>query len=166
MHFELEIAGRTRKVVVTRTGAAFAVEVDGRTRQVEAAAIGAHTLSLLVDDAFPHDVVIAADRPGHLTVTVDGTAVPVVINGRRRIRHDDAGGSGTGAQKLVAPMPGKVLRVLIRPGDVVEARQPLVVVEAMKMENELRAARAGTVSEVHAREGQSVDAGTLLVTIL
>jgi biotin carboxyl carrier protein len=165
MHFELEVAGRTRKVIVTRTGAAFDVEVDGRTRRVEAAAIGAHTLSLLVDEVFPHDVLITAERPGHLVVTVDGTAVPVVINGRRRTHHDDGGG-GTGAQKLLAPMPGKVVRVLVKPGDLVEARQPVVVVEAMKMENELRATRAGTVSEVHAREGQSVDAGTLLATIL
>ncbi len=63
-------------------------------------------------------------------------------------------------------MPGKVIRLLVKPGDRVDARQPVVVVEAMKMENELRAARGGTVSEVHAREGQLVDAGALLVTIL
>jgi biotin carboxyl carrier protein len=62
-------------------------------------------------------------------------------------------------------MPGKIVRVLVDPGDVVAARQPLVVVEAMKMENELRAVRAGKVAEMHAREGQSVDAGALLVVI-
>jgi biotin carboxyl carrier protein len=53
----------------------------------------------------------------------------------------------------------------VKPGDAVTARQPLVVVEAMKMENELRAARDGTIVEVHAREGQLVDAGALLVMI-
>jgi biotin carboxyl carrier protein len=55
--------------------------------------------------------------------------------------------------------------VLVAPGDRVTARQPLVVVEAMKMENELRAGRDGTVSEIHAREGVSVDAGALLIVI-
>jgi len=62
-------------------------------------------------------------------------------------------------------MPGKLVRVLVRPGDTVVARQPVVVVEAMKMENELRATRAGTVADVHAREGQSVEAGALLLVI-
>jgi biotin carboxyl carrier protein len=62
-------------------------------------------------------------------------------------------------------MPGKVVRVLVATGDTVRARQPVVVVEAMKMENELRASRGGTVAEVHARQGMSVDAGALLVVI-
>jgi len=62
-------------------------------------------------------------------------------------------------------MPGKIVRVLIHTGQAVVVRQPLVVVEAMKMENELRAGREGTVAEIHAREGESVDAGALLVVI-
>ncbi len=62
-------------------------------------------------------------------------------------------------------MPGKIVRVLVKPGDRVRARQAVVVIEAMKMENELRAARDGTVAEVPAIEAMSVDAGTLLVVI-
>jgi biotin carboxyl carrier protein len=62
-------------------------------------------------------------------------------------------------------MPGKVVRVLVKPGDAVTARQGLVVVEAMKMENELRAARDGRVRDVAVKEGQSVDAGTVLLTV-
>ena len=68
-------------------------------------------------------------------------------------------------QRLAASMPGKVVRVLVKTGDVVHARQPLVVVEAMKMENEMRASRDGKVAEVHAREGHSVEAGALLLVI-
>jgi glutaconyl-CoA/methylmalonyl-CoA decarboxylase subunit gamma len=100
-----------------------------------------------------------------MTVSVNGIAVPVAVNGRRGRRTDEAADAGSGPQQLTAPMPGKVLRVLVKPGDVVDARQPLVVIEAMKMENELRAGRGGTISEVHAREGRSVDAGALLLTI-
>ena len=62
-------------------------------------------------------------------------------------------------------MPGKVVRVLVHPGDRVLARQPLVVVEAMKMENELRAARDGQVAKVHVEEGASVEAGALLIEL-
>jgi biotin carboxyl carrier protein len=76
-----------------------------------------------------------------------------------------AGGAASGPQRVTAPMPGKVVRVLVKPGDAVAARQPVVVVEAMKMENELRAGREGTVSDVQVREGMSVDAGALLLVI-
>ena len=62
-------------------------------------------------------------------------------------------------------MPGKIVRVLVKTGDAVTARQPVVVVEAMKMENELRASRDGTVAEIQVSEGMSVDAGALLLVI-
>jgi len=62
-------------------------------------------------------------------------------------------------------MPGRVVRVLVAPGDAVEARQAVVVVEAMKMENELRAPRAGIVAEVRVAEGASVEANTVLVVL-
>jgi biotin carboxyl carrier protein len=70
-----------------------------------------------------------------------------------------------GEQRVVAPMPGKVIKVLVRPGDTVVPRQGLVVVEAMKMENELTAQKAGTVTEVAVTEGSSVEAGRLLVVV-
>jgi len=79
-------------------------------------------------------------------------------------RHG-AGTPGDGPQRLLAPMPGKVVRVLVKPGDHVVGRQGVVVVEAMKMENELRAGRSGVVREVLVVEGASVDAGMPLVVI-
>jgi biotin carboxyl carrier protein len=62
-------------------------------------------------------------------------------------------------------MPGRVVKVLVKSGDTVAARQPLVIVEAMKMENELRAPRAGTVADVRVSEGQSVEANAVLVVL-
>jgi biotin carboxyl carrier protein len=177
VQYEVEIGGRRRQVVVTRAGDGFAVSVDGRTRQVDAARIDALTLSLVLDSVWPdqtpgtsrpgHEVSIAADPvSGQLTVHVGSTPVAVTLNGRRRWgRKDEGAGPGSGPQRLVAPMPGKVVRVLVKAGDLVTARQPVVVVEAMKMENELRASREGTVTEIHVREGMSVDAGALLLVI-
>ena len=169
MQYEIEIGGRLRQVVVTRTGDTFAVSVDGRTHRVDAARIDGHSLSLLVDNGCPqsHEVSIVAD-PGSGQHVVHVGAVPatVTLNGRRRWgRKEERGVAGSGPQRLVAPMPGKVVRVLVKAGDRVNARQPVVVVEAMKMENELRASREGTIAEVHAREGMSVDAGALLIVI-
>jgi biotin carboxyl carrier protein len=168
MQYEVEIAGRLLHVAVTRAGDGFAVTVDGRTRQVDAVRIDAHTLSLLVDTVWSTEVSIAADpASGQLGVHVGATPVTVTLNGRRRWgRKDEGAGTASGGpQRLVAPMPGKVVRVLVKKGDAVAARQPVVVVEAMKMENELRASRVGTVAEIHASEGMSVDAGALLLVI-
>ena len=169
MQYEVEVGGRRRQVVVTRTGDAFAVSVDGHTRHVDAARIDGHSLSLLVDTPCPksYEVSFVADpASGQHIVHVGAIPVGVTLNGRRRWgRKDEGGGAGSGPQRLVAPMPGKVVRVLVQAGAPVSARQPVVVVEAMKMENELRASREGTVAEVHVREGMSVDAGALLIVI-
>jgi len=177
VHYELEVGGRMRRIALTRTGGDFAVEidgVDGRARQVQATRIDAQRWSLIVSvpgkndtpQRVSYDVTIVSDSSGALTVHVGSTPVSVAVNGRRRWgRKEDGSGAGTGPQRLAAPMPGKVVRVLVATGEAVRARQPLVVVEAMKMENELRAGRDGTVTEIHAREGVSVDAGALLIVI-
>ena len=114
-----------------------------------------------------YEITIAPDpASSQLAVHVGASRVLVGVNGRRRFgRKDEGTRAATGPQQVVAPMPGKIVRVLVQSGEAVRARQPLVVVEAMKMENELRAARDGTVAEVHAQEGQSVDAGALLVLL-
>ena len=70
-----------------------------------------------------------------------------------------------GEQRVLAPMPGRIVRVLVAPGDEVVARQGLIVIEAMKMENELASPKAGRVKEVSVTEGTSVEAGRLLVIV-
>ena len=123
-----------------------------------------------------YEVTLAPDpASAQLVVNVAGPAVSferrttrvlVTLNGRRSRRMGSEGAQpGSGPQRIVSPMAGKIVRVLVKSGEAVRARQPLVVVEAMKMENELRALRDGTVAEIHAREGTSVDAGVLLVVV-
>lgn len=173
MRYELEVNGRIRQVLVNRVEDLFEVTVDGRSWRVRAERIDAYTLSLDLSrgstDA-PHprrvrDVIVAPDpAPGVSIIHIDGAAVPVVLNGRRRAGSDDRH-KPVGPQRVVAPMPGKIVRVVVKPGEAVCARQPLVVVEAMKMENELRATRDGIVAELHAAEGMSVESGALLVLI-
>ena len=138
----------------------------------------AHRLSLLIaafepastrkTNGAPASVEVALTpngAPGQLAVHVGTDTVQAGVNGRRWRRRDEHAGHAAGPQRVVAPMPGKVVRVLVGVGQPVSARQPLVVVEAMKMENELRAAAAGVVSQIAVAEGQSVEAGGLLVVI-
>ena len=166
MQYEVEVDGRVRQVAVHRTGGTFDVIVDGRSWRVDAAHVGTDGMSIVVEPGgASYDVGFANDTAtGLLYVRIGTTQIPVALNGRRR-RHDDGGHAGAGPQRLVAPMPGKIVRVNVAPGEAVRARQTIVVIEAMKMENELRAGRDGIVAELHAREGASVDAGALLVVI-
>ena len=169
MHVELDINGRRRRVDVSGSGERLTVTVDGQAFLVDARQVTLDGLSLVIEDIDGGrrsiDTTVTAERDGGYAVALDGqtlTARPVSRFGRR---GGDAGASGGGPQQVTAPMPGKVVRVLVAPGDTVVPKQGLVVVEAMKMENELRATRAGTVKTVRAVEGQSVEAGALLVTV-
>ena len=168
MRYEIEVGGRLRQVAVERAGDGFAVELDGRTCRVDASRVDAHTLSLILDNEVDSrtgsEVTIVPGRSaGQFTIQIGALPIAVTVNGRRRVGASNP--AAAGPQRIAAPMPGKIVRVLVRPGDAVTARQPLVVVEAMKMENELRASRDGTVAEVHVREGLSVEAGAPLIVI-
>ena len=101
---------------------------------------------------------------GEVLVGLEGRTISVTLNGRRSA-HAEAGAHGHGQVSIAAPMPGRVVRVLVEPGDEVAARQGVIVVEAMKMENELRAPRAGRVKEVSVVPGMSVEAGRILAVI-
>ena len=169
MRYEIEVGGRLRQVAVERAGDGFAVELDGRTWRIDASRVDAHTLSLILDNEVDSrtgsEVTIVPGRTaGQFTIQIGALPIAVTVNGRRRVGASHR--AAAGPQRLAAPMPGKIVRVFVRPGDAVTARQPLVVIEAMKMENELRANRDGTVAEVHVREGLSVEAGAPLIVIL
>lgn len=184
MIFDVAIGDRVRTVGVVRKGSLLHVDLDGRTHIVDARRINDSVVSMLVqlgDAAAPSrsvDAAFATQQPsrrsngeggaaGDFDVHLDGLTIPVQIRpaGSSGRQNKAAGAPATGPQRIVAPMPGKVVRVLVKPGDDVKARQGLVVVEAMKMENELRAARDGRVRDVAVTEGQSVDAGAMLLIV-
>ena len=98
-------------------------------------------------------------------VSVDGTSFQVELLDPRRWDREKNHRQAEGRQSIVASMPGKVVRVLVALGDEVEAGQGLIVVEAMKMQNEMKAARAGRVIALSAAAGATVIAGEILVTI-
>jgi biotin carboxyl carrier protein len=113
-----------------------------------------------------HEIAIEPRGRGMHVVHVDGHAVPVTVLAPGRGRSGaGAAANATGPIAIVSPMPGRIVKVLVGEGDAVAARQGLVVVEAMKMENELRAPRAGTVTEVRVRKGALVEANVVLVVM-
>lgn len=175
MTFEIAIGDKVRAVAIARKGNLLHVELDGRTHVVDARRVSESVISMLVQPdggEMPSRSVDAAfaakPAAGEFDVHLDGRTIALEIRpagsfGRQK--KEGHGAHGAGPQRVTAPMPGKVVRVLVAPGDEVKARQGLVVVEAMKMENELRAARDGRVRDVTVKEGQSVDAGAVLLTV-
>jgi biotin carboxyl carrier protein len=188
--FEIEVNGRTRTVSVerlkhdgsagvpdarlVRVGVVFRVTIDGTPHLVDAVRVDGGALSFIQLDGEQservkaggrsHRVSVTEGASGELTLTQADGLVRAIVNGRRSRRGGEVAGAA-GEQRIVAPMPGKVLRVLVQPGQDVAARQPLVVVEAMKMENELSSPRAGRVKDVPAVEGQTVEAGRVLIIV-
>jgi biotin carboxyl carrier protein len=173
MTFEIDLDGSRRTVSIEPAGSGrFRVIIDGKPHVVLAERAGELGLSVIFDKAeggaagISREVQIAPGAvAGELLVGVGGRTVAVSIDGRRRRAASDGAGHSQGVQSVTAPMPGRVVRVLVNAGDAVAARQGVVVVEAMKMENELRAPRAGKVKDVTVTPGMSVEAGRVLVVI-
>ena len=175
MRVEIELDGRTRDVTVERDPSSpgrFRVGWDGTTHLVDARVVERHagsvTLSLvrLGDRAASHQARCVTTRAGGaLFVHVAGSVFRAVVNGGPARFERGGGRARDGEERIMAPMPGKVVRVLVEPGAQVEACEPIVVVEAMKMENELGATRAGTVKELAVTEGAFVEAGRLLAIV-
>jgi biotin carboxyl carrier protein len=171
--FDIEVNGHVHPVSVERDGELYRVSIDGRTHRVDLARVDRSTLSLIFtdDSAASHEVAIARRlEPGELEVHLRAGVVYARLEGKTRARRRRAAGidpfsAADGEQEIVAPMPGKVVRVLVAPGDQVIARQGLVVVEAMKMENELRSPKDGRVKDVRVQQGTSVEAGRVLVIV-
>jgi biotin carboxyl carrier protein len=150
------------------------VELDADGVTVDGARLDAHVVEIegtpvrLVTVGEQVHRVLARRHPerGRYTLSLDGHRyeVEALDERTRTIREMTAAASGPkGPAPLVAPMPGLVVRVLVQPGDQVAPGQGLVVVEAMKMENELRATAAATVKAVLAQPGQAVEKGAVLV---
>jgi biotin carboxyl carrier protein len=170
MTCDLETRGGRRTIEFRRRGSAWEMTLDGRILSVDVTATGGRWSLLIGPDASSrrsYEVAVERRSNGERIVYVNGLAVPVsVVDPRERLVQRRGNVSdGTGPRSIVSPMPGRIVKVLVREGDVVAAQQGLVVVEAMKMENELRAPRAGRVSAVKVVEGMSVEAKAVLVTL-
>ena len=182
MTFEVDIGGKTRQITIepdgavsSATGGAFRIKTSGvisdHPREMTpevllSVRITDLGLSLRYESTGEVVDVAAIERvPGEWLVQLPHIDVSAIVDRRRHESRGASVASATGVQRVHAPMPGRIVRILVKPGDEVAARQGLVVVEAMKMENELGSPKAGHVKEVAVTEGASVEAGRLLVVI-
>jgi biotin carboxyl carrier protein len=165
MKFQVAIDGAPRMVAIERQpDGRLLVQLDGHDVAADAVETGPGSYSILIGGhAFEARVVPDGDG---LVVRCAAREFRVQVHDPRAWRRSRAGVLGAeGRQQVAAPMPGKVVRVLVAAGASVELGQGLVVVEAMKMQNEIRAPKNGVVERVAVREGQAVAAGETLVVM-
>jgi biotin carboxyl carrier protein len=157
----LEIAGALRRVELPAAGTgAMVCSVDGRAVAVDARILQPGVLSLVVDGRQYRCILDGG------AVVIDGQRIafelsdPRSLSGRR-----GAGADAAGPRTVKAPMPGRVVRLLAEAGEEVAEQQGVIVIEAMKMQNELKSPKAGRIARVAVAAGDAVGAGQVLVVV-
>jgi len=171
MKLQVRIGALARQIEIHRTGRnQFVVATDNHgapekpDRKIDAVEIAPNIYSILMNGrAF--EAVVVPTAEGLLVRCGAYEFHAFVSDPRAWLGSRGALFGAEGKQRVIAPMPGKIVRILVSAGETVETNQGLLVVEAMKMQNEIRAPKAGKVERVFVREGQAVAAGEDLVTI-
>jgi biotin carboxyl carrier protein len=165
MKYVATVNDQSHVVDVTGTDGRYRITIGDSQWDVDARLTAQGIYSLLIDGV--SHVADVVDREGACVVDVGGELYEITVEEQTRHIIRTRGGAAGAARSrtLTAPLPGKISRVAVRPGDAVQAGDTLVVIEAMKMENEFKAGAPGTVAEVRVAPGQAVNAGDVLVVM-
>lgn len=166
MQLVSRVAGKTSRIRVDRHQGRYIVEIDGVRHEVDTRTLGPWVLSLLVEGA-SHEVAVLRQGEGQYSVDWRGRSFAVeLVDPLTHLAETSRGdGAKQGKRTVKAYMPGRVVEVRVRAGETVESGQPMIVLEAMKMQNEIQAERSGVVSRVFVSAGEAVEGGDPLVEI-
>ena len=165
MKYEVHISGKTYIVECEHHSEGWLATLVGESRAADVVEIAPNTFSVLMD-GHSHEICATPSHDGKLKLQTGRFEFAGEVVDPRSWRGRRHGSSeAEGRQQIFAPMPGKVVRALVKVGDAVEAGQGLLVVEAMKMQNEIRSPKSGTVERVLVEEGQAVNAGQVLCVV-
>ena len=164
MKLQIEIGGKKRYVELTRAGGRSIWSIDGQRLEADAIEVSPGIYSILVNGKSFE--VRMEQASAELRAIAGSREFRVVISDDREWRRKRGSAiEAEGRQQVLAPMPGKIVRVLVKTGDAVRAGQGLLVVEAMKMQNEIRAPKSGTIDRLAVVEGQTVNAGEVVAIV-
>ncbi len=162
MRFSAKAGRQILDVTIERRNGTYSVEIDGVQYEVDSHKLEADFYSILTGGR-SYEVSVEATRDGYRVRHGAAEQLVTLSDPGRQAREELADSKGSAA--VVSAMPGKVARVLVRVGDRVEAGQGVVVVEAMKMENEITAPKPGRVSSIAVQPGETVERGAELLVI-
>jgi biotin carboxyl carrier protein len=160
---DVTIDGKNYRLELNRADGRWTCRLDGRDVEVDAVLARPDVLSLRIGNMAYE---VKSERvAGDLHLWVGSTRFAVEVRDPRSLRGRVRAGDDHGPRNIAAPMPGKVVRLLVREGDEVEAGAGVAVVEAMKMQNEIRSPKKGTVQKILVSEGAAVNAGDVLLIV-
>jgi biotin carboxyl carrier protein len=161
VRYDVSINGKSHRLDLKRIDDRWQCRVDGKEVSVDGQQVDDNTLSLLVDG---NSVEVRREPDG--IIFIRGNRYEAWVEDPRSWRGKKrAGAPGEGPQKLTASMPGKIVRVLAAEGDKISAGQGIAVGEAMKMQNEIKSPKQGTLKKLLARPGLNVNAGEVLAIV-
>ncbi|HEX3940201.1 MAG TPA: biotin/lipoyl-containing protein [Acidobacteriaceae bacterium] len=165
MRLELEIEGHTHQIEANRPDPAglWRFRVDGQPIDADVCLIRPGVLSLLVDGQ-SHRIVVDLD-PNGFSLHLGTTRIPYRIGDPRSLRFRRSHAGTDAPVAIKASMPGRIVRVLVEKGAAIAAHQGILVIEAMKMQNELKSPRDGSVADIRVSPGDTVSTGDILVLI-
>ena len=165
MKYKVCISGKSYAVELEHKADGWQARLDGEAMAADVVETLPDTFSVLFSGQ-SHQVCVTPSSGGQLQLQTGGLEFTAeVIDPRSWSGRRHGAAEAEGRQQIVAPMPGKVVRLLVKAGDAVEAGQGLLVVEAMKMQNEIRSPKSGSVERVLVAEGQAVNAGEVLCVV-
>jgi biotin carboxyl carrier protein len=163
MLYDITIDGKNYRLDLDRAGGRWSCRLDGRDFEIDASLPRPDVLSLRIAN-LAHEVKSERVANG-LHLWVGSRCFAVEIRDPRSLRGRARKGDDRGPRKITAPMPGKVVRLLVREGDEVEPGGGVAVVEAMKMQNEIKSPKKGTIQKILTSEGAAVNAGDVLAIV-
>jgi biotin carboxyl carrier protein len=165
LKLELKIDGRIKEVEFSSTGPAAQLTYNGQLHEAQVSE-PEPDLFIVIINGRVYRCELEKLANGETEVIVNGQRISVTARDRKHLSGRFGSSSGeSGRAILTAPMPGKVVRILLNQGDEVAAHQGVLIVEAMKMQNEVQSPKAGKVLEVRVSEGQTVNSGETLAVV-
>ncbi len=163
MLYEVTIDGKNYRLDINHADGRWACRLDGRDLEVDAILARPDVLSLRIGN---QAYEVKSERVANdLYLWVGSTRFAAEVRDPRSLRGRTRAGDDHGPKKIVAPMPGKVVRLMVREGDAVELAAGVAVVEAMKMQNEIKSPKKGTIQKILVEEGATVNAGDVLAIV-
>lgn len=165
MTYDVVVDGKTHRLELTRGDKTWLCKVDDQEIEIDAALTARDVMSVLVEGK-AYEVKRERSLQGELHMVIGSARYAVDVQDPRSLRTRRAAGDAeAGPQKLTAPMPGKIVRVMVAVGDEVKAGQGIIVMEAMKMQNEMKSPKDGRVQKILTSEGSTVNPGDTLAVI-
>lgn len=166
MKLDIEINGQKKEAEFSYIDGKTQLTIDGKVFDAQVSQPEPGLFTIIINNKIYSTRAFRSGNSGNSEIIVNGKAISVSAQDKKSYQGKNGSGGGAGGKSVIsAPMPGKIVRILLKEGDDVEAKQGVIIVEAMKMQNEVLSPKTGKVASIKVTEGQVINAGDVMVVI-